>query len=307
MMDDLEAKFEGLHLASSFKVNSVGNAVRDKVVSHWNVTAPEARAVVLQQLKLVSSFVDQTFRENAFTHAGEMNRWFALAEATIEALSVKAEEWKASFPVLTDEEMELLEQEEAKQERIWELEEQGAYGRTVAFEEGSADWIFLRFGDLPKSKRSICGIVIDEAEDYANGWREELGNMTHESGISIFRGYRHPSHPDNYVLLDPHYDLARYHVGGLTSHLLAIIPHVDDLSEIKMMKINGSLKTIKGLDGTLRCDLGSDGEYLLDGFKPHDVQEIALDTVWVSEKENVADFLRRCRNFDSDTSMRPGI
>jgi hypothetical protein len=107
--------------------------------------------------------------------------------------------------------------------------------------------------------------------------------------------------------MDPHYDLARYDVGGQTRHLLGIIPQADSLDEIKAVIINGHLKTIKARDGSLRCELGSDGEYLIDGFKPVVSTLVLLENIWVSNNVSVADFLREYRQFENEMTASPGL
>jgi len=157
---------------------------------------------------------------------------------------------------------------------------------------------------MPKTGRSVFGLMGEDNEDGVDPWRLELGNMTHEAGVCVFKAHRHPDVPDAFVLIQPHFELARYNVSNAVEHLLAIIPDAESLQDIPVLKIHGDLVTIKGGDKTLRADLGSDGEYLLDTGKHHDVEKIDISRVWASERVSVTELLQRYRRFDDNGGLK---
>lgn len=136
----------------------------------------------------------------------------------------------------------------------------------------------------------------EDLEDGQDAWKVELGNMTHEAGVCVFREYRHPDHPGHLVLLEPFFEHARYGVLGQEAHLLSIMPEADDVEDIPALQVDGTLKTIKGFDGSIRCELGSDGEYLVDVAAPMKVKPIDVSTVWVTEKASVVDVVASARS-----------
>jgi hypothetical protein len=305
-VDDFEADDEERYLLAGLNDGRVNESIRERIRSQWRQTPPEQRWDHLQDLRLIASYAEGIFRSEAYRASGDMRKWFDLENKPLDdilALAKAAREAAQSSQV----DDEAYEAETERQHRMWDLEEQGYFGRTVEFDPNSGDWIFVRFGELPKDKRSVFGLGLSDAEDTQGGWKQESGNMTHEAGICVFRAHAHPGLPGAYVLMDPHYDLARYDVGGQTRHLLGIIPQADSLDEIKAVIINGHLKTSKARDGSLRCELGSDGEYLIDGFKPVVSTLVPLENIWVSNNVSVADFLREYRQFENEMTASPGL
>jgi len=288
-MNDEDAKIEEASLRyHTFSRGRVREAIRDRVITMWQSTPANMRQVVLPQLFGVSAYIENLFRTNAFNRQGDLSDWFALEHMETSALLEKSNAWRArNLAALSlsgdDEEVDYDELEDA------------VFGRTVAFEPASADWIYVRFGGLPKSGVSQCGLIGGDLEDGPDPWKVELGNMTHEAGISVFRAYRHPDHMDHLVLMEPFFEHARYGVPGQEAHLLAIMPEANHAEDIHALQVTGTLKTIKGFDGSLRCELGSDGEYLIDIAAPAVVQPIDINSLWMTERATIVDVVRNAR------------
>ncbi|TLX15958.1 hypothetical protein [Rhizobium sp. MHM7A] len=288
-MTDEDAKIEEVHLRyHSFGGGRVREAVRDRIVAVWRETPSECRERVLRDLHRVGWFVDAMFRANAFHADGDLNSWFALETQSVEEIIALSNAWHEEQIALA---AGLPDDDEPETEDRDDLEESGAYGRTVEFEPSSSDWIFIRFGPMPKSGRSQCGLIGEDVEDAQDQWRVELGNMTHEAGVCVFRAYRHPGHPGHFVLIQPHFEHARYGVPGQESHLMAIMPEADVAEDIPVMQVKGSLKTIRGFDGSRRCELGSDGEYLIDAFSPLTTENLEIGKIWMTERCPVLDVI----------------
>jgi quinol monooxygenase YgiN len=241
------------------------------------------------QLYRVSAYIENIYRSNAFARQGDLSEWFALERMETSALIAKSNAWHDRnllvAPSFSDDEE--LDDEDS---------EDRFFGRTVAFEPSSSDWIFVRFGAMPVSGVSRCGLIGDDLEDGPDAWKTELGNMTHEAGVCAFRAYRHPDHPGHLVLMEPFFEHARYGVPGQEAHLLSIMPEADDCEGIPALQLDGELKTIKGFDGSLRCELGSDGEYLVDVTAPVVVRPLDVSALWVTEKARVIDVLASARS-----------
>ncbi len=305
-MEDFEADEEERYLASGLRFGPVAASVRERIRSEWRATPREQREETLQRLRLVGSYAEGVFRSEAYLASGDMAKWFALEHMSLDEILNAARSLPLPQPT-TEEEDAAFDAKSERRHRMWDLEEQGYFGRTVEFDPKSSDWIFVRFGEVPESNRSVFGLGLSDAEGAQGDWRQESGNMTHEPGICVFRVHAHPGVHGAYVLMDPHYDLARYDVGGQTRHLLGVIPHTDTPDEVKAVKIGGHLKTINGMDGSLRCELGSDGEYLIDGLKPLKVESLELDQVWVSEGVSVRAFLCAHRKYEFENVSVPGM
>lgn len=289
-MTDEDAQIEEASLKfHTFARGRVREAVRDRIIDLWRSTPVSAREVVLPQLYRVSAYIENIFRLNAFTRQGDLSEWFKLEQMQASDLVERSNAWhalnlKAAAESLDDEDSE----HEDREDRL--------FGRTVAFEPASAEWIFIRFGGMPVSGVSRCGLIGEDLEDGQDAWKVELGNMTHEAGVCVFRAYRHPDHPGHLVLLEPFFEHARYGVLGQEAHLLSIMPEADDVEDIPALQVDGTLKTIKGFDGSIRCELGSDGEYLVDVAAPMKVKPIDVSTVWVTEKASVVDVVASARS-----------
>lgn len=289
-MNDEDAKIEEASLRfHTFSRGRVREAVRDRVLEMWQNTPPNMREVVLPQLFGVSAYIESIFRANAFHRQGDLSDWFAFEHMETSVLLEKSSAWHARNLAVfsaSDDESEELEHEE---------QEDAVFGRTVAFDPASADWIYVRFGGMPRSGVSQCGLIGEDLEDGPDPWKVELGNMTHEAGVCVFRAYRHPDHPGHLVLMEPFFEHARYGVPGQEAHLLAIMPETDTVEDIPALQVNGTLKTVKGFNGSLRCELGSDGEYLIDVAAPVVVQPLDMNSIWVTERARVVDVVGEAR------------
>lgn len=292
-------------IKSEFDNNVVAQSLSEQAVNYY-LAAPESKKnETYFQIRDAAGHVRHVFHTNAFTNDGSFDHWFELPILGIPELARRQRElrvkWHAEAAAISDDEHDAIE---AERERVSDLEDEGFYGRTVAYTPEMKDWIYIRFGKMPKTGRSVFGLMGEDNEDGVDPWRQELGNMTHEAGVCVFKAYRHPDVPDAFVLIQPHFELARYNVSNALEHLLAIIPDAESLQDIPVLKIHGDLITIKGGDKTLRADLGSDGEYLLDTGKPHEVEEIDISRVWSDESVSVSELLQRYRRFDSDGGMK---
>lgn len=289
-MTDEDAKIEEAGLKfHTFARGRVREAVRDRIVDLWRSTPAGVREAILPRLYQVSAYIENIFRSNAFTRQGDLSEWFALEQIDTWELIERSDAWHALNHQATTASMD---------EEDWDREdrEDRLFGRTVVFEPASAEWIFVRFGGMPVSGVSRCGLIGEDLEDRRDEWKAELGNMTHEAGVCVFRAYRHPDHPEHLVLLEPFFEHARYGVPGQEAHLLSIMPEADDCEDIPAFQVDGSLKTIKGFDGSLRCELGSDGEYLVDVAAPVAVRPLDVSTLWVTEKASVIDVVTSARS-----------
>ena len=289
-MTDEDAKFEEASLKyHTFARGRVREAVRDRLLDRWRATPADARDGVLPRLYQVSAYIEHIFRSNAFTRQGDLTEWFAFEDMDTDVLLERSDAWhvenrRAAEASSGD---EGLDDDEADDRLL---------GRTVGFEPASSDWIFMRFGAMPVSGVSRCGLIGEDLEDRRDAWREELGNMTYEVGVCVFRAYRHPDHPGHLVLMEPFFEHARYGVPGQEAHLLSIMPNTDSWDEeIPALRVDGMLKTIRGFDGSLRCELGSDGEYLIDVAAPVDVVPLDMSSIWMSERARVVDVIASAR------------
>ncbi|WP_315922494.1 hypothetical protein [Mesorhizobium sp. SP-1A] len=292
-------------IRSEFGYNVVAEALSDQAVNYYLAAAESKKDETYFEIRSAAGYVRHVFQTNAFTNDGSLDHWFELPTLGIQELARRQRElrtkWESEVTAISDEEHEAIE---AERERVSDLEDEGFYGRTVAYTPEMKNWIYIRFGKMPKTGRSAFGLMGEDNEDGVDPWRQELGNMTHEAGVCVFKAYRHPDVPDAFVLIQPHFELARYNVSNAEEHLLAIIPDAESLQDIPVIKIHGDLVTTKGRDGTLRADLGSDGEYLLDTGKPHEVEEIDISRVWATERVSVTELLQRYRRFDDDGGLK---
>lgn len=294
-MDEIDIRIARLDLVSRFPRNSVGRALARQALEAWDLADGEDAKYEVERLASdVAGHADLVFRQNAYYRDGDMSAWFCLPEAGLQEIARRQRELRQAWLAANDDE-EALAAAEAEAERIDRLEDEGAYGRTLPLVPETDRWIYVRFGGMPAAGKSAFGLAREDNEDGPDPWRAELGNMTHEAGVSVFRAYRHPDRADAYVLMEPAFCLARYGVCDQESHLLAVVPDPDNGGEIAVLRLDGSLSWSKAFDGTRRAELGSDGEYLVDTGKPFTVHSLSLEDVWVSEQEPMPDFLARRR------------
>lgn len=295
-MDEIERKEEEWDILGRFPNNDVGAVLRQRALRMWRSAADTDLWDIKLLLNDVATYANSVYRQNAFSHSGSLDHWFELPCLEFEVMAAEFRKQRAgSSHELTDEEQERLWAEEEEQERQDKMEEDGFFGRTLPLDPESGDWIYIRFGNMPSQKKSVFGLIREDTEDGPDPWRQELGNMTHEAGICVFKAYRHPDIKDAYVLEPPCFELARYGVSSPEEHLNAIIPIADSIEDIPVLKINGDLVSVKARDGSARADLGSDGEYLVDGHMPMHSERLTIDQVWISEKYSVTSLLQDWR------------
>jgi quinol monooxygenase YgiN len=286
-------------IKSEFDNNVIAEALSEQAVNYYLAAAENKKDETYWEIKSAAGYVRHVFHANAFTNDGSLDHWFELPSLGIPELARRQGElhvkWDAEATSISDEEYAAIEVE---LDRVSDLENEGFYGRTVAYTPEMKDWIYIRFGKMPKAGKSVFGLMREDNEDGVDPWRQELGNMTHEAGVCVFKAYRHPDVPDAFILIEPHFELARYNVSNAQEHLLAIIPEAESISDIPVLRIRGDLTTIYGRDRTLRADLGSDGEYLINSQKPFDIEEIDIARIWASSSVSVSDLLHRYRRVD---------
>ncbi len=283
-MDDLERKMEELDLSRGFTDDAVGRALCNEALSLLRSAGDGDRDAVLTIARDAATYARIVFMRSAFDRDADLDLWFAFPQVGISAMADMMRAERARWSV-EDDAAEDIDEYEAR-----DREESGFYGRTLPYDPQDDHWIFIRFGSIPKEGRSRFGLAGEDTEDGVDAWRQELGGMTHEAGVSVFKAYRHPSFHGHYVLIEPHFQMARYDVSDPTEYLLAVMGGRD--APNKAIRVDGSLKTIRAMDGTTRIELGSDGEYLIDAFKPHSIFDIGLDVVWINERTPLSSLVK---------------
>lgn len=301
-MEDYETKMAEHELVSRFPRNAVGTALAAEALALWRASSDDGERAAAERLAAgAAGYAEYVYRQNAFTRLGDMAEWFGLPTMSVHALSARRDTLMAAWAAAArNDDDEQLARDEREQERVDDLENGGFYGRTLAYAPECDEWLFIRFGPMPSSGRSVFGLAREDNEDGPDPWRTELGGITHEAGVCVFRAYRHPDVPDAYVLISPDFSMARYGVQGADSHMLSVIPLAAP-EEIAAFRIDGCLATVRARDGTLRADLGSDGEYMIDAGKPFSSLELPLSRIWISEKTRADAFLtERRRGWSAD-------
>lgn len=296
-MNDIEEKLAEYDLLGCFPRNEVGGKLAEQALLAWRAAqGVDAKETVSSEASKVANYAAHVFRANAYFRDGDMAEWFALPELGLPEIVRRwqrlRDEWEAARLEVSEEDEWAAE---AEAERIGRLEDDGAYGRTLPYDEESERWIYIRFGGRPQEGPSRFGLAGEDTEDGPDPWRAETGGMTHEAGVSVFRAYRHPDVDGAYVLMCPAFDLARYGVPDSETHLLSVFPRAKPGDTGTAFRVDGSLATVRARDKTSRCELGSDGEYLIDWKKPCSFQPVELVSVWFSETETLPAFLSRRR------------
>jgi len=297
--DDVAVEWD---IRGRFISRGPGARLAELAVEAWRSAPEEDREAVLDRVRAAATYADRQYYDNAYYRDRTMDGWFQMDGLTFDEIARLGGEmiahWQAEeaarLPSPDDEEAwERLEAEEAKREaeedRVRHLEDEGFYGRTLRYQPDFERYIYVRFGRMPKDGYSHFGLAGEDTEDGPDPWRLETGGKWRESGTSVFRAYHHPEHPGHFVLVSPHYDMAMYGVDALDGHLLAVVPEGDPT----ILRVDGSPVTCKGRDGTVRVELGSDGEYLIDPRTITAVEELAPDRIWVSEGGRLEDLLAR--------------
>lgn len=285
-MENIERRLEELDLARDFSDDTVGRALREEALVLLHAARDDNREAVIQMAREAAGYARIVFMRCAFVRDATMDEWFSLPILGVEAVAAKMETERASWRDAVED-----ADEDIEAERRQDREESGFYGRSLPYEPKDDRWIFIRFGSMPSEGRSRFGLAREDNEDGVDDWRRELGGMTHEAGVSVFKAYRHPSFRDHYVLIEPHFTMARYGVSEPLEHLFAVMGDRDEPKSA--VKVDGLLKTIRALDGTTRIELGSDGEYLIDAFRPYTTQNIGLDQLWMGDRTRIIDLLHR--------------
>jgi hypothetical protein len=309
---DIEAMIVSHDIRVMFPNEGIGRLIGERTATAYLQADTAERVRIQDAADAAALYANHILRRNAFTRDGDMSAWFAMEHMQIDEIAEYGRTLRndraaidaASAPE-TDETREAEWRREAEVERIDALEDAGWYGRTLAYEPECDDWILIRFGDLPSEGVSRFGLAGEDDEDGPDQWRIETGNKTHEAGICVLRAMRHPSVPDAYIVLEPSFALALYGVTGFETYLDAIVPRLDDGSEIPVFRVDGSLKTCKGRDGTLRLDLGSDGEVMVDPAKPFEAIPVDFDLVWSGTDTSMRQLLASRRGWQPVEDEEP--
>lgn len=306
-MNDLEIRLVEQDILASFPRNEVGRALAEQALAAWRAaTDDDGRGQAENAASMAGNYAAHVFRTNAWFRDGDMEEWRTLPKLGIEEIFLRwkalRQAWEDRLASVSDEEQWAADDEAA---RIDRLEAEGAYGRTLPYDPESERWIYIRFGGMPAVGKSVFGLAREDTEDGPDPWRQELGDMTHEAGVSVFRAYMHPDVEGAYVLVAPAFELARYGVPGQEAHLLSVFPRGKPGDTGTAIRVDGSLATCRAPDRTLRLELGSDGEYLIDPKKPCTVHPVDVASIWVSEKESLPDFLSRTRFYEMWSDDEP--
>lgn len=57
--------------------------------------------------------------------------------------------------------------------------------------------------------------------------------------------------------------------------------------------MRGHLAICRGRDGTIRAELGSDGEYLIDAFRPYAITPVDPSIVYANEAVSIPDMFEQ--------------
>ncbi len=305
--EERDAHAEVHDLRTSFPRGRIGRELAAMAVAAVEA-APDraAREAALAAGHGAARYAEHLYAKGAYARDADLDGWFALPSLGVEGAAraweaVKAG-WKASLPAPDDEEAwaRLDAEEEARdaeRERQDRLEDDGWYGRTVPYGPGADAWIYVRFGRMPRDGRSVFGLAGEDTEEGPDPWRAELGGMTHEAGTCVLRARRHPDVPGAYLVMAPHFEHALYGISGFESYMLAIIPRYEEGEHPTVLRVDGFPVTLEARDKTLRLELGSDGEYLIDPRRPVAARALSLETVYVTEELDAASFLRLRRGY----------
>jgi len=302
MTSNLEDVATEWDIRSRFIQRGPGATLAERAVAAWRSAPHEEREAVLDMASAAATYASHQYYQNVWFRDGDMGPWFEMENLPFEEVARRGEElrarWReeeqARLPDPDDEEAwdRLYAEEsaaEAEQDRVRRLDDEGAYGRTVPHRPDYDRYVYIRFGRMPKDGYSHFGLAGEDTEDGPDPWRVETGGKWRESGTCVFRAYHHPEHPGHFVLIQPHFDQALYGIDGMDSHLLAVVPEEDPT----VLKLDGRPVTCKGMDGSVRIELGSDGEYMIDARTITAIEELTVDRIWVSESGRLEELLAR--------------
>lgn len=138
----------------------------------------------------------------------------------------------------------------------------------------------IRFGKFGKASRNYLPAEM----------RQEMGNVTHEAGVSCYMG---SPYKDGYEFYLPHpdraaYDVASWQYNPTENELKSLWKYLQDGTPMDIFLIHGHLKSFG--NGNSWLHLGADGEYLLDTSKPHK-KETLLPTQVYHGRMNLVDYI----------------
>ena len=169
---------------------------------------------------------------------------------------------------------------------------------------------FMRFGQIPKTGRSIFGLAGEDNEDGPDEWRTETGNKTHEAGISVLQVHRNDNDPQGWILQTPNFAHARYGIQNFDDYLLTILP----MKQLYIWKKNPTHSVAFHIEGSIvtinmpinkkksiqMAELGSDGEFLINPKKPMKITPVNPEHVYLSSNIKLLDFLNSKHYFEKD-------
>jgi hypothetical protein len=144
-------------------------------------------------------------------------------------------------------------------------------------------WPMIRFGKF--GQRSKVGFDAD--------MRREMGNMTHEAGVSCFRGMSYKGG----ILIREHEGRSSWTVGFDPNRLLypwakqmypQYVRWKTDHTPMDIFLIQGHLVSFGKNNEWLT--VGADGEYLLDTIKPYKSSHIEPDKLWLDDRTTLQMF-----------------
>ena len=147
-------------------------------------------------------------------------------------------------------------------------------------------WPMIRFGKF--NQRSRVGF---DAE-----MRREMGNVTHEAGVSCFRGMPY----NNGILIREHEGRSSWTVGFDPTRLLypwakqmypQFVRWKKDHTPMDVFLITGHLVSFGKNNEWL--DVGADGEYLIDTKKPYKTAHIGPDKLWLDDRLTLEQFYEK--------------
>jgi hypothetical protein len=132
-------------IKSEFDNNVIAEALSEQAVNYYLAAAENKKDETYWEIKSAAGYVRHVFHANAFTNDGSLDHWFELPSLGIPELARRQGElhvkWDAEATSISDEEYAAIEVE---LDRVSDLENEGFYGRTVAYTPEMKDWIYIR-------------------------------------------------------------------------------------------------------------------------------------------------------------------
>lgn len=144
-------------------------------------------------------------------------------------------------------------------------------------------WPMIRFGKF--RDRSLIGF---DAE-----MRREMGNATHEAGVSCFKGQPYKG---GYLITEHQgrsswavgFDEARMLLPWARQHHPQYLRWRADHTPMDIFVVHGHLVSFGANREWL--DVGADGEYLLDTRRPYHSENLAPDRLWLSDRQTLEQY-----------------